>query len=195
MLWPGAYNSGMVPHVSLSALFRSVLRILGGVVLVLAVLGGMGAAVLAQAGREEATRADAALLLVDGSTDAQAARLDRAARLYLGGQVSRVILAGRDPTLARDTLIARGVLQDKIAEARDATQIGQIEAAKELLKESRVTDVMLIGEPVEALRLLKIARDRGLALQSAPASAGSAISLREVVEEVGRYLVYCFVGR
>ena len=165
------------------------------VLLILTVLAGIGGAVVAQAGREEAIRADTAVLMLDGAEDSQAARLDRTVRLYLGGQISRIVVAGSEPAPARDALVARGVLQDKLIEVREPTQIGQLREIRRLLQEARVVDVMLIGEPIESLRLLKIARDQGLVLHSAPAGAESAISLRDVVDEVGRYLAYCFVGR
>ena len=185
----------MVPHVTVWALLRSLRRILATVVVALAVLVAIGGLVVLQAGRDEATRADTAVLMVDGYDGATAARLDRVVRLYLGGQISRVVLAGTDPSAARSALVTKGIVPDKIAEVRGASAISQLQAAQKLLQEARVTDVMLIEEPVEALRLLKIARDQGLTLRSAPTGADSTINLRHVAEEVGRYLVYCFAGR
>ena len=185
----------MAPHFDTGALLRSLRRVLGSIVLVAAVLAGIGGAVVAQAGREETTSAETALLMLDGIEGARAARLDHAVRLYLAGQISRIVLVGADTTGARDTLVARGVVQDKIAEVSDPTQIGQIERVQDLLREARITDVMLVGEPVEALRLLKIARDRGLTLRSAPKGVDTGLSIGNVVDEVGRYLVYCFAGR
>jgi hypothetical protein len=64
-----------------------------------------------------------------------------------------------------------------------------------MLQEMQITDAMLVGEPVESLRLLKIARDHGLQVYSVPAGADTAISLDAVADEVGRYLSYCFLGR
>src|SRR3954454_19954139 len=100
----------MVPHIDAGALFRSVRRILAAALLALAVLIGIGGVVVAQAGRDETGGADTAVLMLDGSAGAQAARIDRAVRLYLGEQISRVILVGTDPVAARDQLIARGVV-------------------------------------------------------------------------------------
>lgn len=185
----------MVPHIAWSALLRSFGRIIATVVLGFVVLTGIGGAVVAQAGRDEATTADTAVLMLGGADGGEATRLDRVVRLYLSGQISRVVLAGEDPTPARDALVARGIVQEKIAEARDATELGQIRAVQQVLRETRVTDAMLIGEPVEALRLLKIARDHGLPLRSAPTGVDSGIDLARVADEVGRYLVYSFIGR
>ena len=185
----------MVPHITVSVLLRSARRVAGAILLGLLVLAGMGAAVVAQAGREETTRAETVVLMLDGPEDDQAARVDWTVRLYLDGRISRVVLAGSETLPAHDVLVARGVLQDKLAEVRMPTQIDQISAIGRVLQESRMTDVMLIAEAVETLRLLKIARDQGLDLHSAPVGADSAISLRDVVDEVGRYLAYCFVGR
>jgi hypothetical protein len=155
----------------------------------------MGGAVVAQAGRDETNRADTVILMLDGRADDQAARIDRTVRLYLDSRISRIVLAGSDTLPAHDALIARGVLQDKLVEVREPSQIQQLAAARRVIQESRATDVMLIAEPIETLRLLKIARDHELELRSAPVGADSAISLRDIVDEVGRYLAYCFVGR
>ncbi len=189
------YNRDVVPHVTIGVLLRSVRRILGSIVLGVLVLVSIGGAVVAQAGRDEAIGADTAILMLDGTGAARAARLDHAVRLYLGGQISRIVLVGSDTTGALDALVARGVVQDKITEVREATQIDQLLRTREVLNKARITDAMLVGEPVEALRLLKIARDHGLALRSAPKGADTGLSLDAVVDEVGRYLAYCFVGR
>ncbi len=185
----------MVPHVAVSALLRSIQRVFTGALLVGLVLASIGGLVVVQAGRDEVTRADTAVLMLDGTEGGQAIRLDRAVRLYLGGQISRLVLAGSDPGAAHALLVERGILQDKIADVREPTQLKQLQQTQRLLQEARVTDAMLIGEPVESLRLLKIARDHGLELRSAPAGEDTAISLNAVVDEVGRYLVYCFAGR
>lgn len=185
----------MVPHISISALLRSVRRLLATVLLGVVVVAGIGAAIVAQAGREEATRADTAILMLDGAEDGLATRLDWVVRLYLDGRISRIILAGSEPAPAHEALLARGVLQDKLVQIREASQIGQLSAARQTLMEARIIDAMLICEPIEALRLLKIARDQQLELHSAPVGADNNISLRDMVDEVGRYLIYCFVGR
>ncbi len=189
------YNPAVAPHFDIGALLRSLRRVMGSILLAAAVLAGIGGAVVAQAGREETTGADTAVLMLDGTEGARAARLDHAVRLYLAGQISRLVLVGADTTGARDALVARGIVQDKIAEVREPTQIGQIEYTGGLLRAERITDVMLVGEPVESLRLLKIARDRGLTLRSAPKGVDTSLSIENVVDEVGRYLVYCFAGR
>ncbi len=185
----------MAPHITLSALLRPVRRIFGVALLALAVLIGIGAVIVLQASRDEATAADTAILVLGGAGGGQAARLDRAVRLYLAGQISRIILAGGDTGPARTMLVTRGVVQDKIAEVRDPTEQGQLRGAQKLVEESHASDAMLIGEPVESLRLLKMARDMGLPLHSAPTGADSTINLASVASEVERYLVYCFAGR
>ena len=185
----------MTPHVAVSVLLRSFSRILAGLALALVVLVGIGAIVVAQAGREEALTADTAVLMVDGTPTGRNARVDRAARLNIAGSVVRVVLTGRDTVEARDALIARGVMPDKITEVNEGTEIAQLAKVHDVLEDLRITDAMLIAEPVESLRLLKIARDNGLELYSVPAGGDSAISLDAVVNEVGRYLTYVFVGR
>jgi hypothetical protein len=185
----------MAPHVSVSALLRSVRRMFFAVLLALGVLAGIGGAVVAQAGREDVTRADTVVLMLDGTEDGQAARIDWIIRLYLDARISRVVLAGADPTPTRDILVARGVLEDKLLLARAETQIEQLTAVRQVLDEVRVGDAMLICEPIEALRLLKIARDQQLQLHSVPVGADHEIVLRDIIDEVGRYLVYSFGGR
>ena len=185
----------MVPHVDVGALFLSIRRLFVGLLLVGCVLVAIGGVIVAQAGRDEATGSDTAILMLDGTPSAQAARTDRVVRLFLGSQISRVILTGAVTAPTRDILIARGVLKDKIAEANAPQQIAQIEQVQHILDQSRTPDAMLIAEPIESLRLLKIARDRGLVLHSSPATSDTSIDFGDLVEEVGRYLVYCFEGR
>src|SRR5687767_8194013 len=145
----------MVPHVAVSALFRTVRRLIATVLVIVMMLIGIGGAVVAQAGRDETSSADTAVLMLDGGIGGEGARVDRAVRLYLAGQISRIVLAGSDPASARDTLVARGVVQDKIVEVREPAEIDQLRAVQRVLQEMRVADAMLLGEPVEALRLLK----------------------------------------
>ena len=190
-----SWGRRMLPHVAVSALLRSIRRIVASMLLALLVLAGIGGLVVVQAGRDEATSADTALVMLVGEESGQAARINRAVRLYLGGQVSHLVLAGSDPTGVRETLVARGVVQDKITEIRQPTQIEQIRATEELFQKVGIADAMLVGEPVEALRLLKIARDHGLVFRSAPTGADTTIDLGNVIDEVGRYMSYCFLGR
>jgi hypothetical protein len=185
----------MTPHVAVSVLLRSFSRILAGVLLALVVLVAIGAIVVAQASRDEAVTNDTAVLMVDGTPTGRDARVDRAVRLWLAGDIVRMVLAGAQTAEARDALLARGIVADRITEVNEETQIAQLVRVQQVLEEMRITDAMLVGEPVEALRLLKIARDHGLELHSVPAGADTAISLDAVVDEVGRYLAYCFVGR
>ena len=100
----------MAPHISISVLLRSVRRLLATVLLGIAVVVGIGAAIVAQAGREEATRADTALLMLDGAEDGLAARLDWVVRLYLDGRISRIVLVGSEPGSAHEALLARCLL-------------------------------------------------------------------------------------
>jgi hypothetical protein len=185
----------MVPHIAVGALLRTVRRVLAVALFAVAVVIAIGGAVIAQAGRDEASAADAAVLMLEGTEAGKAARLDRAVRLYLAGQISRIVLVGRETTAGRDALVERGVVPDKILETHGATALEQIRAVRTLLHDMEVRDAMLLGEPVEALRLLKIARDHHLLLHSAPTGAESTISVNSVANEVGRYLVYCFAGR
>ena len=184
----------MAPHFTFGVVLRSIRRLFAVVLLAIVVFAAIGTIVVLQASRDEATRTNAAILMLDGADGGQAARLDRAVRMYLAGEISRIVLAGSDTVQARATLVTRGVVQDKIAEVRESTEQGQLQAAQKLLQEAHENDALLMGEPVEALRLLKMARDMGLPLRSAPTGADNTIDLGSVADEVGRYLVYCFAG-
>src|SRR3712207_5104850 len=133
----------MVPHISVSVLLRSIRRLFVAMLIALAMLAAIGAAIAAQAGRDEAARADTAVLMLDGSDGGEATRIERTLRLYLGGQISRIVLAGRNTGTARDTLISRGVVPDKIVEVRSSTELGQIEDVRRLVQESHIADIML----------------------------------------------------
>ena len=184
----------MVPHFTFKVLLRSIRRLFAVTLLALVMLAAIGTIVILQASRDETTHTNAAILMLDGPGGGQTARLDRAVRMFLAGEISRIILAGSDTAQARTTLVTRGVVQDKIAEVREPTEQEQLQAAQKLLQATHENDALLMGEPVEALRLLKMARDMGLALHSAPTGADNTIDLRSVADEVGRYLVYCFAG-
>ena len=137
--------AGMVPHITVSVLLRSARRVAGAILLGLLVLAGIGAAVVAQAGREETTHAETVVLMLDGPEDDQAARVDWTVRLYLDGRISRVVIAGRETLHAHDVLVARGVLQDKLAELRMPTQIDEISTVCKVVQTTHMTDVMVIA--------------------------------------------------
>ena len=183
----------MQPHISMLALWRSFRRILAFAALLVLLALGTGAAVVVQAGRSDLSTADAALVMLDDQ--GAVPRVDHARQLYSEGRVSRILLAGAAPDASRDALQKRGVKEDAIIELREPEQIQQLASAKAMLAQENLRSALLIAEPVETLRLLKIARDSDLRLASAPIGARSDISIRGIMIEVGRYFRYVLLNR
>jgi hypothetical protein len=153
-----------------------------------------GAAIVVQAGRNDNQPATAALVMLDDGASA-AAQLDRVRELYIEGKISRILLAGSDLGASRAALQSRGVKDEAVIELNERSQIAQLAAAKRTLEQERLPNALLIAEPVETLRLLKIAQDEQLRLLNMPTSADSEISLSGVIREIGRYFRYVLLQR
>ncbi|MBA3943710.1 MAG: hypothetical protein H0X37_04015 [Herpetosiphonaceae bacterium] len=171
-------------------IWRAVRRVLGLLFLIALVLTGTGGAIVVQGSRDEADRADTAVLMSDGDALSRAARVERATSLYLNSHISRIIVVGQAPAQAQAILLNRGVQADKLQMIRAPSQQAQLDQLHSAFATGRPIDALLIAEPVEILRLLKMAHDRGLPLRGAPTSRTSAIDLGAVVDEVGRYFTY-----
>ncbi|PLS77719.1 MAG: hypothetical protein CYG59_22310 [Chloroflexi bacterium] len=183
----------MTPRISTIALWRSFRRILALLVLLGCIGLGTGAAVVVQASRSDQPVADAAVVMID---DAGAmARLDRARQLYSEGKISRILLAGPAIDASRDALQQRGVKQEAIIGLREPDQIAQIIAAQATLTQENLRSALLIAEPVETLRLLKIARDHDVRLLTLPVGASSEISISGILGEVAQYFRYVLLNK
>jgi uncharacterized SAM-binding protein YcdF (DUF218 family) len=180
---------GMNPRISTFALWRSLRRMLAFVLLLGLIAFVTGAAIVVQAGRSDEQAADAAIVMLSGEAGT-ATRLDTARRLYIEGKISRILLAGADLAESRSTLQNRGVKEEALIELQAENQLDQIAAARQALERDRLTRAMLIAEPVEMLRLLKIAHDQQLRPLSAPVGAEADISISGVTREIGRYFRY-----
>jgi uncharacterized SAM-binding protein YcdF (DUF218 family) len=183
----------MIPRISTVALWRSLRRMISVVGLLALIALGAGAAIVVQAGRSDSPPADAAVVMLTGDRST-AARLDRARQLYSEGKISRILLVGDDGT-GRATLEGRGVQPGALIELDEDDQIAQLASVSRTLEQERLGRALLIAEPVETLRLLKIARDQDLRLLSLPTSVDADISLNEVVREIGRYFSYVLLNR
>lgn len=183
----------MIPRISPVALWRSLRRMISVVVLLALIALGTGAAVVVQASRSDSLPADAAIVMLadDRST---ATRLDRARQLYSEGKISRILLSGPAAPTGRVALEGRGVQPGAVIDLDQPDQVAQIAAAQRALEQERLGRALLIAEPVETLRLLKIARDRNLRLLSLPTGATNNIETLAVVREVGRYFRYVLLG-
>lgn len=180
---------GMNPRISTFALWRSLRRMLSLLVLLALIAFGTGAAIVVQAGRSDDQAADAAIVMLS-SEAGSAMRLDTARRLYIEGKISRILLAGAEASASRSTLQTRGVKEDAVIELPGERQIDQLAAAKQALEQERLTRALLIAEPVEMLRLLKIAHDQQLRPHSTPVGGGGDISISGASREIGRYFRY-----
>lgn len=183
----------MIPRISTVALWRSLRRMISVVVLLALIALGTGVAIVVQAGRSDSPPADAAIVMLEGDRSATA-RLDRARQLYSEGKVSRILLVG-DVASSRATLESRGVQPGALIELDQSSQIEQLAAVSRTLEREGLRRALLIAEPVETLRLLKIARDRDLRLLSLPTSVDADISINEVAREIGRYFRYVLLDR
>lgn len=184
----------MIPRISTVALWRSLRRLLSVALLVLLIGLATGVAIVVQAGRSDAASADAAIVMLTDERTTPT-RLDRARQLYSEGKVSRILLAGSAAETSRAALEQRGVQANALIELDQPDQIAQIAAVGQTLEQERLRRALLIAEPVESLRLLKIAHDRDLRLLSLPTSADAEISISEVIREIGRYFRYVLLGR
>jgi hypothetical protein len=183
----------MTPRISTFALWRSVRRLLSVLGLLALLLLGTAAAIVVQAGRSEGTTADAAVVLLDDGSGTEA-RLERVRRLYSDGRVGRIVLAGAGGGERRATLQARGVAEDAIVELDAPDQLRLLQGVKQTLDDEQLQSALLLAEPVETLRLLKIARDTDLRVQSQPLG-NRDLDVRSVLNEVGRYFGYVLLGR
>jgi hypothetical protein len=183
----------MTPRISRLALWRSFRRVLGFGTLVALIWLGTGSAVVVQAGRSDQSTADAAIVMLDD--DGAPTRIDYVRQLYSEGNVSRILLAGTEIGTTRETLQKRGIKEDAIIELRADDQLGQLTAAKATLQQEHLRSAVLIAEPVETLRLLKIAHDADLRLLSTPVGARSDISISGIIREVGRYFRYVLLNQ
>lgn len=184
----------MIPRISTIALWRSLRRLFSVVLLLLLLAFGTGAAIVVQAGRSDNPPADAAIVMLTGDRSTTA-RLDRARQLYREGKISRIVLVGDADGTSRATLEQRGVQPDAVIELDQPNQIAQLAAVGQTLEQERLRRALLIAEPVETLRLLKIARDQDLRLLSLPTSVDTEIDLNQVLREIGRYFRYVLLNR
>ena len=179
----------MRPHISALALLRTFRRLAEVALLCAIVAFGTGALVIVQAGRSDGATGDAAIVML-ADERGSAVRMDRARQLFLDGRVERILLAGANAVSSRDNLVARGVREDAIMALTEPSQTAQLREATDIFERDKLDGGTLIAEPVQTLRLLKIARDAGVVLNSLPIGASPEIDLGEVAAEVGQYFRY-----
>jgi uncharacterized SAM-binding protein YcdF (DUF218 family) len=171
-----------------------LVRILCLFVLLELIAVATGMAIAVQASRSDAPAADAALVMLNGSAGDQL-RLDRAQQLLVEGNVSRVVLAGRDVEPSSAYLEQQGMQPTALIKAQAHNQIVQIADAQRALAEARLANVLVLAEPSQMLRMLKIARDAGLQPRSFPLGVNNQVPVSELALEVGRVFRYVLAGQ
>ncbi len=173
---------------------RSLIRILCFLVLLEMIAVGTGVAITVQASRRDTAPADAALVMLNNDASDHL-RLDHAVQLWSAGNVSRIVLAGKDVDPSSTYLEQHGVPLPMIIKAQAQTEAVQIADTRWALAEARLGSVAVIAEPSQMLRVLKIARDAGLETRSLPIGSGTQLSMGELALEIGRYFRYVLAGQ
>ena len=172
---------------------RALLRVLWLVVLVELIGMATGLAIATQARRTDAPPADAALVLIHGN-DGDQLRLDRAQQLWSSGNVSRVVVGGHDVRASSDYLVQRGVQASAVMPIEASSDAVVLADTQRALAEAQLLSVIVIAEPSEMLRMLKMTRDTGLQPRSMPLGARSSVAVGELALEVMRYFRYVLAG-
>jgi uncharacterized SAM-binding protein YcdF (DUF218 family) len=169
---------------------RTLLRYLGGAVLVVAVIvTGVVLRIIQVAGSDERVAADAIVVLGAAQYDGEPspvfqARLDHAAALYRAGVAPRIVTIGGGLTGDRTTEGAAGAAYLSMAgvDAADLTAVGtgddtlaSLRAADVVLTENGWTSVVLVTDPWHAARASLMASDLGLAVQVSPVQDGPSL--------------------
>jgi uncharacterized SAM-binding protein YcdF (DUF218 family) len=184
---------GMVRQI-LSSTSRTLQSMVGLFGLLGLIVIATGAAIVAQAHRGDIQPADAAIVMLEGDAADDATRVDRAQQLFVDGNISRIVMVGKDPSAGR-ALLRGGVGNEAVIEVRADNQIDQLVAARQVLEAEHLSSLLLLSEPTQSLRLLKIARDHGMQPFGAPIGAARELSLLRTVEEVGNYFRYVLFQR
>ncbi|GAC1649657.1 MAG: hypothetical protein NVS4B8_23380 [Herpetosiphon sp.] len=175
--------------------WRATRRLLALFLLLGLLVGATVAAVVLQGSRDEGAAADSVVIMDDGHPESRNARVERALMLYLNGKVSRIIVLGQNTASTEAMLQKGGVQAVKLAAIHRSGQREQLVGLQENFADRPAADGLLIAEPVEMLRLLKMAHDYHIMLHGAPASRLSVIDMGAVVAEVGRYFMYVMGGK
>ena len=192
---------------------RTVLRYLGGAVLVaVLIVGGVVLRVIQVGHVDQRATADAIVVLGAAQYNGEPspvfqARLDHAARLYRDGVAPRIVTIGGGRTGDRTTEGAAGAayLTDLGIDGSALTAVGSgddtlasLRAADILLTDNGWTSVVLVTDPWHAARSALMATDLGLQVQVSPVDQGPSVrdgvEARYVLREVLGLLYYRLTG-
>ncbi len=134
------------------------------------------------------------------------ARLDHALDLYRRGQVRLIILTGgvgagetvSEAAAGKQYLLGRGLPAEALLiEDRGTSTWENLRNSVPLIQSHQIGAVVLVSDPFQMLRSLKMTRDLGLIAygsptRTSPISANGWQAARYVVREAWAYLVYLF---
>jgi uncharacterized SAM-binding protein YcdF (DUF218 family) len=169
---------------------RTVVRYLGGAVLIVAVIvTGVVLRILQIGGSDGRAAADAIVVLGAAQYNGDPspvfrARLDHAAALYREGVAPRIVTIGGGLTGDRTTegaagaayLAGAGMEQGALtAVGTGADTLASLRAADSLLTAHKWTSIVLVTDPWHAARASMMASDLGLTVQVSPVSDGPSV--------------------
>jgi uncharacterized SAM-binding protein YcdF (DUF218 family) len=182
------------------------------VALVIAVVwGAVVVAVAVHAARDQATGADAIVVLGAAQYDGRpspvlTARLDHALELWQEGLAPLIVVTGgkrpgdrfTEATASANYLLERGVPDAQILrEVQGTSSWESLAAAARILRERGLDEVILVSDPYHALRIGGIADELGLTAHVSPTTtspiSGTA-SFRHMVKETGAVAVGRIIG-
>jgi uncharacterized SAM-binding protein YcdF (DUF218 family) len=184
--------------------------VLGLVVLWLASL----AAVVVTSRRDTAAQADAIVVMGAAQYDGRpspvfAARLDHAIELYREGLAPYLVVTGgrqegdrtTEAATARAYAVARGVPESAIlAEDTGRTTLGSLENVASIFRDRDLHTALFVSDRMHMLRILRLARDRGITGYGSPATASPSDAtvgrtLGALRHELGALVYYAFTGQ
>ena len=178
---------------------RIILRLMRGIgaliIAIVAFLALIALLVVIQGQREETRQAGAAIIL-DGSSHASD-QLERALNLHRRGIIRRIYLLGpHDISTGQAYLLERGVPAETIVQLESTPErYEQLRATSSAAYTDGVSSFLLVGEPWEMLRALKMAQDLDMLIYASPTTrVMSGNDFMAILSESGAYLRYIFFG-
>lgn len=182
--------------------FRYVLLGLCAAVLVYAV--GTAVSIWNYGGVDETRRADVAIVLGAGASDAGVSpvfqeRINHGIRLYQSGYVEKLILTGgygqgnrhSDAYAAKQYALSQGVPEEDIL-LEEASAITQenIENAKAVMDRNSYDSAILVSDPLHMKRAMLMARDAGIEAYSSPTPTTRYVSWKTKLPFLAREVFF-----
>ena len=172
------------------------MRGIGALTLCFVVFLALIAVLVVVQGQREETRQAGAALVLDGSNRASD-QLDRALSLHRRGIIRRIYLLGpNDTSTGQSYLLDRGVPAETIvAFEANPERSEQLRAASSSAYADGTASFLLVGEPWEMLRGLKMAQDLDMQIYPTPTSrVMSGNDFMAILSETSAYFRYIFFG-